>query len=228
MSTELGTQGGGPSAEDTLRDVELRLREKELRLKEKELDAKITEIGENARRNVWVASPLLVAAGSTIFGLLGTGVGAVLQGFSNTALERQKFESGLIQKALETPDKNEAAKNLQFLVGVGLISQFDTQKIAMMAREPQKLPTITPYAPLDFSAGPAVANGLISIADTKSVLQHLGFYQGSIDDQWDATAQAGLAKFQKEKGLVPEGRLGTRTAAALRDAWPEHFSTPAK
>jgi hypothetical protein len=156
MSTEPGTRGGGPSAEDSLRDVEFRLREKELRLKEKELDAKITEIGENTRRNVWLASPLLVAAGSTIFGLLGTGVGAALQGFSNTALERQKFESGLIQKALETPDKNEAATNLQFLVGVGLISQFDTQKIAMMARDnPQKLPTINPHASLDVSAGPS-------------------------------------------------------------------------
>lgn len=228
MSTELRTQGGGPSAEDNLRDVELRLREKELRLKEKELDAKITEIDENARRNAWLGSPLLIAAGSTIFGLLGTGVGAVLQGFSNTALERQKFESGLIQKALETSDKNEAAKNLQFLVGVGLISQFDTQKISMMARDPQKLPTITPHVPLNSSAETAVTNGLVSIADTKSVLHHLGLYEGPVDNQWNETAQAGLARFQKEKGLVPDGRLGTRTAAALRDAWPEHFSTPAK
>jgi hypothetical protein len=154
MSTERGTRGGGPAAEDSLKDAEFRLREKELRLKEKELDAKITEIGENTRRNVWLASPLLVAAGSTIFGLLGTGVGAALQGFSNTALERQKFEAGLIQKALETPDKNEAATNLVFLVSVGLISQFDTQKITMMARDPQKLPTVNPHASLDVSAGP--------------------------------------------------------------------------
>jgi hypothetical protein len=151
----MSTDAGMP-AEDRLRDAELRLREKELRLKEKELDAKLTEIGENTRRSAWLASPLLVAAGSTIFGLLGTGVGAALQGFSNTALERQKFESGLIQKALETPDKNEAATNLQFLVSVGLISQFDTQKIAMMARDPTKLPTIIPHAPPDGSAGPGM------------------------------------------------------------------------
>ena len=158
MSTELA-QGGGPSAEDPVRDAELRLREKELRLREKELDARMTEIGDSARRSAWLASPLLVAAGSTIFGLLGTGVGAVLQGFSNTALERQKFESGLIQKALETPDKTEAARNLQFLVGVGLISQFDTQKIFMMARDnPQNLPTIASSVPSDCSAQGAGTN----------------------------------------------------------------------
>src|SRR5258706_114931 len=103
----------------------------EIRLREKELDARMAAGGEPARRHSWLTSPLLVAVGSTIFGLLGTGVGAALQGFSNTALERQKFESGLIQKALETSDKNEAATNLQFLVGIGLISQFDTQKIAI-------------------------------------------------------------------------------------------------
>src|SRR5258706_3263223 len=126
----------------------------EIRLREKELDARMAAGGEHARRHSWLTSPLLVAVGSTIFGLLGTGVGAGLQGFSNTALERQKFESGLIQKALETSDKNEAATNLQFLVGIGLISQFDTQKIAMMARDPQKLPTSNPHAAACASAGP--------------------------------------------------------------------------
>jgi hypothetical protein len=143
-------RGSGASAEDGLRDVELRLREKELRLKEQELDAKAAEISAN-RRHVWLGSPMMMAAASAIFGLVGTGFGAVLQGFSNTALERQKFEAGLIQKALETPDKNEAAKNLLFLVGVGLISQFDTQKIAMMARDPQKLPTIFSDGTVDSS-----------------------------------------------------------------------------
>ena len=143
-------RGTGSSSGDSLREIELRLLEKELRLKEKELDAKEAEIGGN-RRLAWLASPMAMAAASAIFGLVGTGFGAVLQGFSNTALERQKFEAGLIQKALETPDRNEAAKNLLFLVGVGLISQFDTQKIAMMARDPPKLPTIFS----DGTAGPS-------------------------------------------------------------------------
>lgn len=155
MVIEPARPGGGLSAEDSLRSAEFRLREMELKLREKELDAKIAAGGENARRNAWLASPLLVAVGSTIFGLLGTGVGAALQGFSNTALERQKFEAGLIQKALETTDKSEAATNLLFLAGIGLISQFDTQKIVMMARDPQKLPTTTPPVPPGVSTGPA-------------------------------------------------------------------------
>ena len=86
---------------------------------------------------LWFASPLLLA----LVGLVGTGVGAVLQGFWNTRLEREKFEFSLIQKALDTADKNEAGRNLKFLVDAGLISQFDAKKIEALASTPDKLPS---------------------------------------------------------------------------------------
>jgi hypothetical protein len=56
--------------------------------------------------SLWLASPLLLA----VVGLIGTGVGAISQGFWNTRLEREKFEFGLIAKALDTNDKDNAAK----------------------------------------------------------------------------------------------------------------------
>ena len=100
---------------------ELDLKKAELTLKEKELAEKT----ESERRNIWFTSPLIVTALSAIFGLLGTGIGAVLQGYWNTQLERQKFESVLIQKALEQKDREEVAKNLLFLVKIGLIQSLN-------------------------------------------------------------------------------------------------------
>src|SRR5262245_39636647 len=78
------------------------------------------------------ATPLLLA----FVGLLGTGVGAVLQGYWNTKLEREKFEFTLIQKALENADKTEAGRNLMFLVQAGLLSQFDGKKLKLWQVNP--------------------------------------------------------------------------------------------
>jgi hypothetical protein len=87
----------------------------------------------------WVAAigPMIVA----IAGLLGAGVGVILQGYANTQLERQKFESALIQKALENPKKVEAAKNLKFLVDTGIIQNLDKAKISELAKTPDNLPS---------------------------------------------------------------------------------------
>src|SRR5262245_485095 len=104
-------------------------------------DPKIDERPRNAgHTSLWFASPLLLA----MVGLVGTGVGAVLQGFWNTKLEREKFEFSLIQKALETEDKDAAGRNLKFLVEAGLLSQFDGNKIEKLASTPDKLPSFSP------------------------------------------------------------------------------------
>ncbi|NJR62704.1 MAG: hypothetical protein HC769_30270 [Cyanobacteria bacterium CRU_2_1] len=127
---------------------ELALKEKELALKEQEVKAKI----ELERRGVWFSSPLLIGIASAIFGLLGTGIGAALQGYSNSQLERQKYDSNfqlerqkfefsLIQKALEIKDRNEAAKQLMFLVDSGVIQSLDSAKIRKIAEQPNQLPS---------------------------------------------------------------------------------------
>ncbi|NJP11539.1 MAG: hypothetical protein HC866_20410 [Leptolyngbyaceae cyanobacterium RU_5_1] len=122
----------GQGADDiTLRERELILKEREVALKEQEIKEKLNL----EKRNLWFSSPLLIGVFSAIFGLLGTGIGAGLQGYSNFhlekqkfdsnfQLERQKFEFSLIQKALEIKDRNEAAKQLLFLVNSGIIQSF--------------------------------------------------------------------------------------------------------
>jgi hypothetical protein len=123
-------------ADSDLRERELALKERELALKEQEAKAKI----ELEKRGIWFTSPLLIGLASAIFGLIGTGVGAVLQGYSNFQLERQKFEFALIQKALDIKDRNEAAKQLIFLVDSGVIQSLDGEKIRRIAEQPDRLP----------------------------------------------------------------------------------------
>ncbi len=128
-----------PSDDIALKERELILKEKELALKEQEAKAKI----EFEKRNLWFSSPLLIGALSAIFGLIGTGIGAGLQGYSNFQLERQKFESSLIQKSLEIKDRNEAAKSLLFLVDSGIIQSLDGARIRKIAENPEQLPMLS-------------------------------------------------------------------------------------
>ncbi|NJR62761.1 MAG: hypothetical protein HC769_30610 [Cyanobacteria bacterium CRU_2_1] len=95
-------------------------------------------------RNLWLSSPLLIGIVSTVFGVLGTAIGATLQGHANIQLERQKFEFVLIQKALENENKEEAAKELLFLVDSGVIRSLDGAKIRKLAQDPANLPTVSP------------------------------------------------------------------------------------
>jgi hypothetical protein len=123
-----------------------KFREAELTLKREELNAKLA----SERKNIFFTSPLIVAGLTAVFGLLAAGVGAALQGYWNTKLERSKFEFTLIQKALEIKDKREAAKNLKFLVDAGVIQSLDGGKIASLADKPESLPT---YSSSPISAG---------------------------------------------------------------------------
>jgi murein L,D-transpeptidase YcbB/YkuD len=139
----------------------------------------------------WLSSSVLIAAFSAISALLGTGIGAALQGYWNTQLERQKFESALISRALETSDKSDAAKNLLFLVNAGLIQGFDANKIRDLANNPSQLPV----------TGSAVRRA-------KTILKAQGLYQGPIDDNYDAAFSQAVKDFQKSVGLEPDGIVG--------------------
>ncbi len=123
-------------ANDFLKCHELDIQERELALKEKEVKAKL----EIERKNLLLSSPLLVTVASTIFGLLGTGIGVIWQGYSNFQLERQKFESSIIMDALKRKDRDEMAKYLLFTIDTGIIKSLDRKEIRRYAENPGKLP----------------------------------------------------------------------------------------
>jgi hypothetical protein len=92
-------------------------------------------------KHLWLTSPVVIGVTSALFTVLGTGIGVLLQGHSNTQLERQKFESALILKALETTKKEDTANNLKFLLDAGLIQSLDKGKIYELAKTPANLPS---------------------------------------------------------------------------------------
>jgi hypothetical protein len=163
-----------------------------------------------ADRSIWFTSPVLLA----LVGLIGTGIGAVLQGFWNTRLEREKFEFSLIQKALDTPDQKQASRNLKFLVQAGLISGFDGKKIETLADTPDQLPIF-------LGTG---SYSIIPVQTAKRALAHLGIYKGPINDATDGEFRKAVADFQARQGLDADGELGPVTAAALRRAAPDAFN----
>jgi hypothetical protein len=119
-------------------EADLQLRQAELDLKRLELETKM----ELEKRNkAFVFSPQATALIAGLFALLGTMIGSYLQGRSNTDLERQKFESALIVKAIETGDPKKAAHNLSFLVRAGFLHDTNGQIAAVIAN-PENAPVL--------------------------------------------------------------------------------------
>lgn len=172
------------------------------------------------QRHVWITAPLAVA----FLGLLGTGIGALAQQYSNTLLERNKFEYTLIQKALSAPNRQDAAKELTFFSKIGLLSGLTEGKIAdASAGDAQELPIFH---------GAALRDKMISVRQAKSVLKYLtvqnnlkdpknpSFYDGPIDDKFDLNFQIAIMRFQKEAKLDIDGLIGAKTVLSLWEACP--------
>jgi hypothetical protein len=126
-----------------------------------DLGQPVSSDDEHQKRSSVFSSPLVLGLFSAIFGLLGTGIGAALQGYSTLQLERQKFESSLIQKALDTKDKSEAAKSLLFLVDSGIIQSLDAARIRKIAENPEQLPILAELLSATASGG-AIAPAAIA------------------------------------------------------------------
>jgi hypothetical protein len=120
----------------TEEDIKLRKQqlEEDAKLKRDELEVRQKELS----KSVW-SSPLLLA----VIGLFATIIATLVQNYfqsqASRDLERQKFESVLIQKALETPDHDAAAGQLQFLLNLGFIRD-ETGRIASYISDPKSIP----------------------------------------------------------------------------------------
>jgi hypothetical protein len=130
-------------------------------IKKEELRLRQTEI-ENAQARASTEGKGLTAPAATalaaVMTLLGGIVGAGINGYftnrtsigvesekGNAAieLEKFKFQTGLVIKAIETKDQSQAVKTLKFFANAGLISNFKDDVIALAERdEGREVPTI--------------------------------------------------------------------------------------
>jgi hypothetical protein len=190
-------------------ELQGRKNEDEVRLRLIELEMKRDEIREtlkNENKRLLHSSPIIIAVFSTFFGLIGTGIGAALQGYNATALERHKFEATLIQKALEPENEQERAKKLLFLVNAGLLKQLNESKIREIAQDPSQIPKFSPIT----------AEGT-TVREIKELLKNGGYYQGEINDYMDLELLEAIRSFQVTNKLIPDGFVGNQTLHMLRE-----------
>ncbi len=101
----------------------MQIKEEEVTLPKEELDLKRKEIEQKRTLKL---SPLAATIMAALFGLLGTWIGAYVQGRANIKLEEKRLESSLILKAVETADRKEAKNNLIFFINAGFIEDPDS------------------------------------------------------------------------------------------------------
>lgn len=140
-----------------------------------------------------IPTGVIIATVTALAGLLGTGIGAAVQGYNETRLEQQKFESELILKALEAESATEQAKSLRFLAEAGLLQRVSAERVARLAEDPDALPSSR--------AAAITTSGLRNVpTGDGSVHGQLGFEQ----DAWDAHRTGPLFAISRDYG---QGRV---------------------
>ena len=143
-------------AEKARLERELALKENEFALRQEEVRARVKNEGRGGLLNL---TPLAATILGGSIAAAGTFVGAYIQGRNNMDLERLKFESNLVLKAVETGDRDKAKTNLLFLVDAGFIA--DTQGNIRKLRDQDipVLPTSNQASVLGQSAADAKTAG---------------------------------------------------------------------
>ena len=145
-------------------------------------------------------------------GLIGTGVGAGLQGFSNYLLERHKFEYSLVQKALSAPSQKESAQSLKFLLNAGLLRGLNEDNVSAAAKDEKNLPVFL---------GSAIRDKYLSIQQVKAALSSMHLYEGPINEVPDLKFRIAVMQFQRKSELEVDGYIGPKTVLKLWEACPE-------
>lgn len=157
----------------------------------------------------------LIGIAGALGGIL---IGAASQGYFNSQLERQKFESALILKAIETSDSKEAATNLLFLVEAGFIND-ENGRIAALIKDPKTAPVL-PYGIEPVS--PDGSNRMRpmrrlnekfyfspeTVKKVQAFLRSQNFYSEEINGVLDDPTKSAIVRFQKVYGLFEDGLIG--------------------
>jgi hypothetical protein len=72
--------------------------------------------------------------------------------------------------------------------------------------------------------GTDITTHVTTVDEVKRVLQHVGMYNGEIDNKPDCAYFKAVAEFQHSQGIDADGLVGPVTYKKLREAFPELFS----
>src|SRR5215468_663888 len=116
--------------------LEERKFEAESKLRELDLALKRRESSWTGR----LFSPLTATLLAGVLTLLGTAIGALIQGSNTLHLEAEKEQHELILKMVAVGDVEQARKNIKFLAETGLITRPELAKKLLEAKETPVLP----------------------------------------------------------------------------------------
>lgn len=100
-----------------------------------------------------------------VLALVGTLLGGMLQGYWNSELSRQKYQSDLVLKALESNSAEERLQTLKLLVHTNLIKESSVRDsivnyIIQKQKDPSSIPQIKPATPVSLDA-PIIDNARV-------------------------------------------------------------------
>jgi len=190
-----------------LMKLEIKMKETELAIKQAELQSKSNEKPTPRPGGPSATSPLTIAVITGVIGLFGAGLANILQTRSNLQLERQKFESSLMLKAIETGNPEAAAKNLLFLTRIGLI-QDPSGKIAALESTPKDAPVL-----------PVSSGAVVPVPRTASAVQLFFSRYGEQFEPLSDDDKVLLTKifrsFEKDQGMT-DVRFVAYTLATIK------------
>jgi hypothetical protein len=172
--------------------------------------------------HVLITTPLVIAFVTVI----GTILATVIQQHENTVLDRNKFESTLVERALAAPSQPDAARELLFFKEIGLLTGLNEEAIVKEATGKSNVQQLPVFH------GAALRDKLISVRQAKAVLSYLtaqnklkdpntkDFYDGAINCEFDLDFQIAVMKFQRDRKIDIDGLIGAQTVLYLWEACP--------
>lgn len=111
-----------------------------IKLKQKEAELEL-EKQKKKSENTLLQKGIFVA----LIGVFATLIGGLVDGCNSRKLEKDRLNSNLILKAIETKNPKESAKSLSFLISAGLLEGVNTDSIKKIINDPDyrnKIPSL--------------------------------------------------------------------------------------
>jgi hypothetical protein len=166
-------QASAQAFEHEKRDTENKFREREIVVKENEQRRQERELAlkqDEAARSRWF-NPLVLAILAATIAASGNAAVVWLTGKTTLALEESKAEAARILEVIKTGDPDKAAKNLEFLVEAGLITE-QNRRIQLREYLQKRKPGEGPQLPLAERLRLPVAE-TFEEAQTAKILEYL-------------------------------------------------------
>lgn len=134
-------------------------------------------------------------------------------------LQQQGAYSGRID-GLWGPDSQSALERYQQTRGLQVTGQLNQATLATLGLPADQVLAAAPPGPAPAApaaAAPISGNGLsrTSVEAIQSRLRGLNFYSGTVDGIWGGSTAQAIERFQRSRGLQPDGQLNPPTVAAL-------------